>query len=163
MSSWLDAAIGWDKNFNKYETVLFDDPAIDEENSDISEFISGNLSTEHIKFKTGMKPVKMVITLPSPAQWSSIMPHIGSIGDNGSESVMVACHKLFEMCVSFPEEEALKHVMRDGFKRLPESFMGYVASQKSLYIEVYGNWIIGKYMLTGDEKKPSSQESGQKT
>ncbi|WBK39839.1 ribonucleotide reductase [Rhodobacteraceae phage LS06-2018-MD06] len=153
MSNWLDGLIGWDKEFNKIETVLPDDPAIDHEASDMEKYFEDNFNTEHVKFKAGEKPVKVTLELPTPAQYSSIVPHLRDMEESGDEAMLIVCHKLFELCVRFPESEKFKPEFRHGFYRLPEAAMSFFASKRPIYIQYFGSWLLNKYVLSDEEKK----------
>lgn len=151
--SWLDGLVGWDKDFNVIETCFPDDPAVDTVASDVESFKKDNLNKDHLVFKPGKEPVRVVVTLPSPAQFSSIVPHLGNFEDLGDEAALVVCHKLFEMCVRVPDVESFNPEMRDGFRRLPLNVMRSISIEKPQYVTMFGNWLLEKYLLTEEEKK----------
>ncbi len=153
-TNWMDGQIGWSKEFNKIETCIPDDPAVDQENSDMGKFIAENFDMQHLKLINGKKPVKMEISLPNSAQWASITPYLSDAAES-RESASVACHSLFESCVRFPEVEAARPEFRGGLYRLPEQFMMWlsVTQKKMWFVELIGGWLINKYLLSDEEKK----------
>jgi hypothetical protein len=149
--SWLDAAIGWDRDFSEIETFMPDDEAVDIEKSDLDKYFE-NLDCTHLAIKPGMEPVRMIITLPTPAQWSSIVPFMMAAGESLEEFSAIACHKLFEICVDIKSDKVVKEY-REGFKRLPMQFMDWVSRNKPHWISYVGSFLLSKYQLTSEEKK----------
>ena len=148
--TWLDASIGWTREFNTITTWMPDDPAIDLEKSNIKEYFEDNLNTEHLVVNEGMTPVDFEITLPTPAQWSSIIPYMRDALDSPESSSSVACYKLFEMCVSV---DGFEKERREGFYRLPNKFMDWVVRVHPSWIDMVGGFLMLKYQLTDEEKK----------
>lgn len=152
--NWLDGLIGWDSSFSTIETWFPDDPAIDSDNSDFESYYEDNFNTEHLRVKEGLSPATVKITLPTPAQFSSILPYLkGANSDEGEEYQSVVCHKLFEMCVRVPDSQKMKPVMRAGFKRLPEPAMEFFSKKKPHLVLFYGSWLLNKYLMSEEEKK----------
>lgn len=153
--NWLDGAIGWDSEFNTIVTCFPDDPAIDEEKSDVDAFIEDNFNMEHLEFKSGEEPISVEVSLPTPAQWSSIVPLIRESEGDAEDMLTIAAHKIFELCVRIPNMDSMKPKHRQGFKRLPKKAMEYFAKDKPHYITFFGSWIMNKYLLSEEEKKAS--------
>lgn len=154
--TWLDGILGWAPEGNTIETYWIGDPAVDEARSD-REAYKRDLGQEHLVLRDGATPARMLVSLPTAAQWGNIRPHIQELG---IESAAVIA---FELCVRFPDIEAAETEHRLGFKRLNQRFMRAVSVRDPVLIAVVGMWIINRYMLSDDEKKTSSHESTKKT
>lgn len=162
--NFLDALIGWDTEFQKIETHLFDDPAIKQKEFDSEEdeleyrmtlmmdYFDNNLSTEKFEYIDGEEPVRMVVHVPTAAQWASVNSHLLKSSLSEDDKAL-AEHKLFEMCVRFPDVEAAQPEFRSHFYRLPDRFMRALAARNPLCVRTYANWIAGKYILSDEEKK----------
>jgi|GEM_PF-5892040 len=159
--TWLDAHHGWDESGNVVDTYWIGDPAIDEAKSDADAYFS-SFDPAHLVVKPGAKPVRMVIRLPDAVQWVEISTHLQS-----DLPLPVALARAsvcaFGLCVRFPEVESAAPVYRFGAERLPEGFLRQLRQKDDRFFARIGAWLIVSYTLTDDEKKASSQGSGEKT
>jgi hypothetical protein len=154
--TWLDGILGWAPEGSTVETFWIGDPAVDPDRSD-REAYKHDLGKEHLVLRDGARPARMLVSLPTAAQWGNIRPHIQELG---IESAAVIA---FELCVRFPDVPDARPEQRLGFQRLPEPFMRAVSVRDPVLIAVVGMWLINRYMLTEDEKKTSSPGSTRKT
>jgi len=153
--TWLDGQIGWNRDFNKIETIMPTDPAVDAVASNFEEYYSNNFDSSHLVLKDGAEPVAVEINLPTAGQWASILELMKEFAESGDDSLAhIACVQLFEMCVRFRGVDSAKPKFRRGTMRLPEEFVTNLASGDHLwFIEAVGGWIIAKCMLGQEEKK----------
>jgi len=160
--TWLDSLSGWEPEGNVVETCWSGDPAVDQVRSDLAAYFR-TLDRSVLAIWPGMTPVRMLVRLPSPAEWGNIHPFMvaGAAGDQGSQ--MSASIVAFELCVRFPEVQAAQPHIRQGLPRLPQSFLRGLLMAHASMIVVVGSWIISHYALSGDEKKTSSPASTEKT
>lgn len=154
--TWLDGLVGWEPEGNAVDTYWCDDPAIDPELSELEEYAL-DLDKSHLAVRPGQTPVRMVVSLPSAAQWGNIRPHLQELGLDSAAIIA------FELCVRFPDVEAAEPEHRLGFLRLTERFMGALVRERPVMVRNVGCWLINRYSLTEDEKKTSSPESTKKS
>jgi hypothetical protein len=156
--SWLDAHIGWDPGGRVTETYWFGDPAIDQEKSDLGRYLE-NLEMDALAVRSGQKPVRIVVTLPSVAQFAEVRENLRASPD---AAAVVA----FAIAVRFPDMETPMQ-RHGGSTRLHNDFMmGLVTDRGGTgdsMVSTIGTWVISKCVMTDDEKKQLLQASTAKT
>jgi hypothetical protein len=160
--TWLDGLSGWEPEGNSVATCWCGDPAVDEDRSDLEAYYR-TLDRSALAIRPGMNPVRMIVRLPTPAEWGNILPLMGAgaSGDLGAQ--ISAAIVAFELCVRFPDVASAVPRVYQGLVRLPQALLRGLLTQQPQMIPFVGAWIISKYILSEDEKKTSSPMSTEKT
>jgi hypothetical protein len=156
--TWLDGYIGWDAGGSTIETYWIGDPAVDPEKSDADRYLL-NLEKEALAIRPGAEPARVLVSLPSSAQFMEIREHMAS----SPEAAAVAA---FGLCVRFPDMELPLERVGASW-RLPNKFLMALVTDREgnggAMVSTIGQWIIGKCLMTDDEKKRLLQASTAKT
>ena len=157
--TWLDGLQGWDPDGSVIDTYWVGDPAIDQDKSDHERYFT-NLEKDALCIRPGCKPGMLRITLPSGPSMMEIRTRLVM-------SQEAAAAAAFELCVTFPDNDEIARVNHGGAWRLPQPILMALIANRELagadMIKIIGMWIIGKCLLTDEEKKTSLLDSTRKT